>query len=139
MWIIQTHECSTQHSHCTTHTQIRTAWEVRAAQEVNCPDSKDTELPEGFALYSATVSYSPTSTIYLQGVLVHVRVSAGEAARLCPVRRRGSIFPLKDSLYSSHMAGRNGAITSAMTQQMGLTLPHLLDRNEFPCMKWKRG
>lgn len=41
------------------HTQIHTAWEVRAVQEVNCPDSKDTELPEGFALYSATVSYSP--------------------------------------------------------------------------------
>lgn len=69
-----------QHTQCTIHThtntQIHTAREVRAAQEVNCPDSKDTELPEGFALYSATVSYSLTRASYLQGVLVHVRVSA---------------------------------------------------------------
>lgn len=77
-----------QHTHCIkhTHTQIHTAREVRAAQEVNCPHSKDTELPEGFTLYSASVSFSLTCASYLQGVLVHVRVSAREAARLCAVR-----------------------------------------------------
>lgn len=73
-----------------------------------------------------------------QSAILHMRwlparcASAREGVCVClhtgcvSVRWWGSIFPLKDSLYSLLVAGHNGAITSAMTQQMGFALPYLL-------------
>lgn len=139
MWTIQTHECSTQHSHCTPHTHTHTGQSGTGSQLSWQQGHRAPRRVRSLFCHSQLFSHTHNLPARCVGACEGVCPCLREKLHVCVLWGDGVQFSLSKTVCIHRTwQGRNGAITSAMTQQMGLTLPHLLHRNEYPCMKWKR-